>query len=109
MQEEFNNNLECNLLFKGDGVKLFGVLSNNKNNTSKYLYNCELEYLYPNTIYIWLISFVIGIIFNLKWLWIGSVFIFILMAFIQSKYFFFLMLKRGLKKKGFKGKIKLVW
>jgi hypothetical protein len=108
-QNEFNRNLDANFLFKGLGIQRVGTLKDiYKKKANSYLYTCQMEYLYPNTVYIWLLIFVVGIIFQITWLWLTCICISFFMSIIQSKYFFFLVLKWGLTKKGFKGKIKLV-
>jgi hypothetical protein len=98
--EQFNFNLENNMLFKGKGITKI----------IKLVYNLEMEYLYPlsYTLYVWGILAVIGIVLMNSIIYIGAGILLFITAVLMSEYFYFVMLKIGLRKKGYKGKIKLV-
>jgi hypothetical protein len=68
----------------------------------------DIEYLLPMPTIFLLIGLIIGVIFSIWWMAYitGSLILAILV--LQSKFFFYLALKVGARKKGYKGKIKLL-
>lgn len=62
------------------------------------------------SLYAFLFSFIlISILTKLEWsVWYGIPAFFLLMCFFWSKYFFYLMMRWGVRKNGYKGKFKII-
>lgn len=103
MIHSFNNNivnpskLVASRLFSGSIEKI-----------TDNLYTCELNYLLPLPTWLFALMTIAGFIFSITWLWILGMIIFVLLEGFQTKYFYYFVLKMGLKKTNYKGKIKLL-
>lgn len=111
-------------ILEGSGVEAIKQFNDNLNNPAKLVssrmfvgeirnikydfYICKIDYLFPMPTIIFILTLLSGIIFGILWLTILSLFFLAIIFFFSSKYFYFVVMYWGIRRTGFKGKIKLL-
>lgn len=102
--KDFNNRLN-----RVVGAQLFnGSAKIIKTGTSKGLINVELKVLLAPFHYFFLFACAGTIIFKVYGVSIFMISLFLLFVFLRSKYFFYLMFKKGLRKAGYNKTLRLL-
>jgi hypothetical protein len=101
--QKFNDNLN-----NPDKVIASRLFVGEISQVSGNFYVCRLDYIFPLPYIILVLAGVSGLIFHIMPLLYISVGLLIVMLFLSSKYFYYMILVWGLKRLGYKGKSKLL-
>jgi hypothetical protein len=99
--ESFNNNMQTKTLtqylFKG---KMFRI-----NKTTSIV---DIEYLLPMPTIILLIGVAVGVLFGIDWISYVCGGLVAVILILESKFFYFIMMKQGMRKLGYDGNLRLL-